>query len=214
MILTIIEIVIFTAFITAILYFKILSRPQLGEREIGPYTIVYVRNIGSTWSTVGRIKELRDYLGTRGITSRLYISIYLADPAQSDTNEIPGLVGAVIDDDHLPTVEEPYAITTVAARYTATAANANRLIALNKNSLYPPLKAYMNTNGYINAEDEYIELYHMDEHNGFGHGFYTEVCTKIRKQTDEELEETQKYENRGIDAASMLFGGKGRFGKG
>ncbi len=214
MTLTIIEIVFFIAFIAAILYFKILSRTQLGEREIGPYTIVYVRSIGSTWSTTGKIKELRKYLKSKGIESKQYISIYLADPTQIDTNTIPGIVGAVIDDDHFPAVEEPYAITTVAPRYAATAANANRLIALNKNTLYPQLRAYMNTKGYTNSEEEYIELYHMDEGNGFGNGFYTEVCTKIRKQTEEELKETEEYENRGIDAASKLFGGKGRFGKG
>ncbi|KUG04222.1 hypothetical protein ASZ90_018443 [hydrocarbon metagenome] len=214
MTLTIIEIAFFVAFIAAILYFKILSRPQLGEREIGPYTIVYLRSIGSTWSTIGKIKELRKYLGSKDIKSRLYICIYLSDPTKMDTNTIPGIVGAVIDDANLPVVEEPYAITTVAPRYAATAANANRLIALNKNALYPLLRAYMNTNGYTNAEEEYIELYHMDEGNGFGNGFYTEVCTKIRKQTDEELKETEAYENRGIDAASTLFGGQGRFGKG
>ncbi len=214
MTLTIIEIVFFVSFIAAILYFKILSHPQLGEKEIGPYTIVYVRNIGSTWSTIGKIKELKKYLGSKGIKSRLYISIYLTDPTIIDTNTIPGLVGAVIDDADLPLVEEPYAITTVAPRYVATAANANRLIALNKNALYPLLRAYMNTNGYTNAEEEYIELYHLDERNGFGNGFYTEVCTKIRKQTEEELKETEAYENRGIDAASKLFGGNGRFGKG
>jgi len=214
MTLIIIEIIIFVTFITGILYFKVLSRTQLGEREIGPYNIIFLRHVGSTWSTAGKIKELRTYLDSKGIKANLYLSIYLADPCKQDVTTIPAIIGAVIDDDNLPIVEEPFGITTIAPRYVATAANANRLIGLNKSALYPHLKAYMNTQGYTNIGEEYIELYHMGERNSFDKGFYTEVCTKIRKQTDAEIKETEEYENRGMDAASVLFGGKGRFGKG
>jgi len=213
MTLIIIETLTFLVLITLVLHFKVLSRTQLGEREIGPFDVVYFRNIGTTWSAAGKIKELKKYLSTKGIVADQYINVYLKDPTKT-AQAVPSIIGAVLNETELPEVEEPFGTMTITPRYVATAANGNRIIGLNKNTLYPQLKAYMNVQGYTNQSEEFIEIYHMGEKNGFDNGFYTEVCTRVRKQTEKELEETEKYENRGMDAASVLFGGKGRFGKG
>jgi 3,4-dihydroxy-2-butanone 4-phosphate synthase len=149
---------------------------------------------------------------TIGTKTDLYISIYLADPTES-SDPIPSIVGAIIKESQLPKTQEPFKIMTLAPRYVATAASGNRIIGLNKTTLYPQLKAYMNIQGYTNEAPEYIELYHMGDNNSFGKGFYTEVCTRVRQQTEEERRKTEEYENRGMDAASLLFGGKKRFGK-
>lgn len=212
MTLIIIETLTFLVLISLVLYMKVLSPVQLGERTIGPFDIVYIRNIGSTWSAAGKIKELQKYLKTKGMAADMYINIYLADPTKT-SEAVPSIIGAVITDNELPEVEEPFGTMTIAPRYVATAANGNKVIGLNKNALYPQLRAYMNVQGYTNQSDEFIELYHMGQKNGFDKGFYTEVCTRVRKQTETELEENEKYENRGMDAASVLFGGKNRFGK-
>lgn len=212
MTLIVVESLLFITMIAAILYFKVLSRPLLAEKNIGPFNIVYMRNIGSAWSITGKIKELEKYLSDQGLESDLYMCIHLNDPSAAN-KAIPGIVGAVLNEDDLPQVEEPFATATITSRRVASAANGNRIIGLNKNILYPSLRAFMNVNGYTNAAEEYIELYHTGKDKKFGKGFYTEVCTRIRQQTEEEMSATEKYESRGIDAASLLFGGKGRFGK-
>lgn len=212
MILITIETLTFLLLMFLILHFKVLSRSQLGEREIGPFNIVYIRNIGTSWTIASKIRDLKKYLKTKGIKSDLYINIYLADPTKS-SKAVPCIIGAIIDEKDLPLIEEPFETMTISPRYVATAASGNRIIGLNKNTLYPQLKAYMNVHGYINQSNEFIELYHMGENNNIGKGFFTEVCTRVRKQTDEELLETEKHENRGMNAANVLFGGKNRFGK-
>lgn len=212
MVLTIIETIAFIVIIALVFHFKVLSRTQLGEREIGPFTIIYIKHAGTAWSIPSKIKELQKYLYTIGSRTDLYICIYLADPTEC-SDAIPCIVGAIINDSQLPDVQEPFNTMTLASRYVATAASGNRIIGLNKTVLYPQLKAYMNVNGYTNAAEEFIEIYHMGKNNGFGKGFYTEVCTRVRPMTEEERIELEKYENSGMDAASLLFGGKKRFGK-
>jgi hypothetical protein len=212
MVLTIIESIAFFVLIALVLHFRVLSRTQLGEREIGPFSIVYTKHVGTTWTIPSKIKEVQKYLHTIDIKTDLYISIYLADPTES-SDPIPCIVGAVIDDSQLPDVQEPFHTMTLAPRYVATVASGNRIIGLNKTVVYPQLRAYMNIHGYTNAAEEFIEFYHMGKNNSFGKGFYTEVCTRVRPQTEEELRKTEEYENRGMDAASLLFGGKKRFGK-
>lgn len=212
MVLIIIESIALVVMIALVLHFRVLSHTQLGEREIGPFTIIYTKHVGTTWTIPSKIKELQKYLHTIGTKTDLYISIYLADPTES-SDPIPSIVGAIIKESQLPKTQEPFKIMTLAPRYVATAASGNRIIGLNKTTLYPQLKAYMNIQGYTNEAPEYIELYHMGDNNSFGKGFYTEVCTRVRPQTEEELRKTEEYENRGMDAASLLFGGKKRFGK-
>lgn len=213
MLLIFIEAGLFVLMLFFILYFKVLSRTQLGEREIGPYFIAYRQNLVTVWAIPVKIREIQKYLTSKKIKADTFITIYLADPTKSG-KPMPCIIGAIINESDGINLEEPYKTMTLTPRHVATAASANRIIGLNKKALYPQLKAYMNIHGYTNVADEYIEIYHMGKGNGFGGGYYTEVCTRIRQQSEEELLATEKHENRGMNAASILFGGKGRFGKG
>lgn len=112
----------------------------------------------------------------KGIHSDTYICVYMSDPTRTKPEQLKSIVGCVIEGE-FPRVEEPYAVTELARRYVAKAANENQITGMNKTALYPRLLAYMDVMGYAKASDQFIEIFHLGEGQyGFGKGFYSEIC--------------------------------------
>lgn len=201
--LAIVEVAVSAVILLFLFYFKVLTRPTIGEKEQGPFRVVYIKNVGLPVNTPKKVKEIQNYLQTRGIQTDTFLCMYLVDPRSSKGKAIPSIIGGVIDDDLDLEIDEPYKITTFAKHYAAFATNGNRLIGWNKNILYPRLFAYMNLMGYTNLSERFLEIYHMGEQHSFGKGFSSEVSCKIREMSYEELEEKQK---QNLDSRSIIFG--------
>ncbi|MEA1962329.1 MAG: hypothetical protein U9N81_13860 [Bacillota bacterium] len=214
MTLVIIESVLFLLILIVVFYYKTLSRPQLGEGELGPFTIVYIKDLSTPWTTAKKIKEIQEYLKSKDLMSNTYVRYYMTDPSKSKNKKIPSVIGAVIGDQMIPKVEEPFEVTTLTKRYVAYAANENRLLGMNPMVLYPRLFAYMDVMNYKPENDRYLEIFHMSDeqdHNGFGEGFYTRICGTIRDKTGEELERDSK--RKVYDVNNMIFGKRSGFGR-
>lgn len=211
MTLVFIESALFFLIMFFVIYFKVLSKPKLGEDKIGPFRLLYLKNAGSTWTTAQKIKEVRKYLKEQGITADIYVCMYTKDPSKV-RGPVVSIVGAVLEPGVNPEIRDPYASFTMPERYVAYAENENKVIGLNTMFLYPRLHAYMDLMNYTPDSENIIELYYMSPYNkGFGKGFQTRVCCKVRSLTDQEIE--NKKDEKPLDPNQMIFGKKSGFGR-
>lgn len=143
------------------------SNLQVEEKEMGPYTMVYVDYVWAYEKVWPVMDEIYQTLTKAGITQTAGIWIYYDDPAITPKDELKSEVWSVINSEDISKVEDlwtSYQIKTIEKSEKVVVAFPYKNMLsymVGPMKVYPIVNDYMIEKGY-NAEIPRIELYYQE----------------------------------------------------